>query len=114
MLSTKKTNILERDWSKSNCEEFILDFFATDQSHILKLQNNDTNTFFQNSFDSMNRILDKDAPLIKLSKYKLKFKTKTWISTAFQKYISIVYFYNLFSDFINKKDVTQKTELHIK
>ena len=33
----------------------------------------------------MNRILDKHAPLKKLSKYELKFKTKPWITMALQK-----------------------------
>ena len=35
-----------------------------------------TNTSFQNFFDSMSRFLDKHVQLKKLSKYKLKFKTK--------------------------------------
>ena len=60
----------------------------------------------------MNRILDKHAPLKRLSKYKLKFKTKPWITMALQKSISIKN--KLFSDYINKKDLSQKTELHIK
>ena len=41
-----------------------------------------------------------------------KFKTKPWITTALQKSISIKN--KLFSDFINKKGLTLKTELHIK
>ena len=77
----KKSNIFERDWSKFNRKEFILDYFAIDWSHFLKLQNNDTNISFQNFFDSMSRILDEHAPLKKLSKYKIKFKTKPWITT---------------------------------
>ena len=60
----------------------------------------------------MSRILDKHAPLKKLSKYKLKFKTKPWITNALQKPNSIKN--KLFRDFTNKKDLTQKTELHIK
>ena len=76
----KKSNIFERDWSKFNREEFIIDYFAIDWPHILKLQNNDTNTSFQNFFDSMNRILNKHPPSKRLSKYKLKFKTKPWIT----------------------------------
>ena len=67
----KKSNIFEHDWSKFNCEEVVLDYFATDWPRILKLQNNDTNTSFQNFFDSMNRILNKHAPSKTLSKYKL-------------------------------------------
>ena len=106
----KKSNIFEHDLSKFNREECILDYFAIDWPHILKLQNNDTNTSFQNFFDYINRILDKHAPLKKLSKCKLKFKTKTWITMALQKSTSIKN--KLFSDYINKKD--QKTELHIK
>ena len=66
----------------------------------------------ENFFDSMNRILDKHAPLKKLSKYKLQFKTKPWITMALQKSISIKN--RLFSDYINKKDLSHKTELHIK
>ena len=93
-------------------KKFILDNFAIDWPHILKLQNNDLQiTSFQNFFDSINRILDKHAPLKKLSKYKLTFKTKSWITMALQKSISIKN--KLFSDYINKKNLSQKTELHI-
>ena len=60
----------------------------------------------------MNRILDKHAPLKRLSKYKLKFKTKPWITTALKKSISVKN--KLFSDYINKKGLSQKNELHIK
>ena len=108
----KKSSIFERDWSKLNREEFILDYFAIDWNDISKLQNNDTNTSFQNFLDFMSRILDKHAPLKKLSKYKLKFKTKPWITMALQKSISIKN--KLLSDYIDKKDLSQKTELYIK
>ena len=37
--SQQKFNIFEHDWFKFNCEEFILDYFAIDLPHILKLQN---------------------------------------------------------------------------
>ena len=107
----KKYNIFERDGSKFNREEFIPDYFVIDWPHVLKLQNNNTNTSFQNFFDSMNRILDKHAQLKRLSKYKLKFKTKPWITMALQKSISIKK--KLFNDSINKKFLSQKTELHI-
>ena len=107
----KKSDIFERDWSKFNRKEFILDYFAIDWLHLLKLQNDDTNTSFQNFFDSMNRILDKHAPLKRFSKYKLNFKAKPWITMALQKSVSIKN--KLFSDYIHKKDLSQKTELHI-
>ena len=60
----------------------------------------------------MNKILDEHTPSKRLSKYKLKFKTKPWITMALQKSISIKN--KLFSDYINKKYLSQKTELHIK
>ena len=44
--------------------------------------------------------------------FKLEFKTKRWITTALQKSVSLKD--KLFSDFINKKVLTLKTELHIK
>ena len=84
--SKQKIKNFDRDWSKFSREEFILDY---------------TNTSFQNFFDPMGKILDKHAPLKKLSKYKLKFKTKPWITTALHKSISIKD--KLFRDFINKK-----------
>ena len=111
MLSAKKSNIFEQDWSKLNREEFIVDYFAIDWTHMLKFQDNDTNASFQNVFEYMSNIIDKHASLKKLSKYKLKFKTKHWIFTALQKSISIKN--KLFRDFIDKKDLTQKTELQI-
>ena len=81
----KKSNIFKRDWYKFSREEFILDYFAIDLADLLKLQNNDTNTTFQNFFDSMNRVLDKHSPSKRLSKYKLKFKTKPGTTTALQQ-----------------------------
>ena len=60
----------------------------------------------------MSIIHDKHSPLKKLSKYELKFKTKPWITTFLQKYISIKN--KLFRDFIYKQDLTQENELHIK
>ena len=60
----------------------------------------------------MNRILDKHAPSKRLSKYKLRFKTKSWITMALQK--SVSFKNKLLNDYINKKDLLQKSELHIK
>ena len=38
---------------------------------------------------NMNDLLDKHAPFKKISKYKLKFKTKPWLTPALQKSVSI-------------------------
>ena len=58
----------------------------------------------------MNNILDKHTLFNKIAKYKLKFKTKLWITTALQKSISIKN--EIFYNYFKKKDISQKNELH--
>ena len=82
---SRKNNIFEHDWSKFNHEESILDY-SVDWPHTLKLQDNNTDASFQNFFDSMNNILDKHAPFKKITNYKLKLKTRPWITTALQNF----------------------------
>ena len=60
----------------------------------------------------MSKILDKHSPLKKLTEYKLKLKTKPWITSGLQKFISLKN--KFFKYCINKKDLTKKTELHNK
>ena len=48
----------------------------------------------------MNSMLNKYSPLKKVIKYKLKFKTKPWISSSCQKPL---YIKKLFKKFVNKK-----------
>ena len=57
----------------------------------------------------MNNILDKHAPFKKMTKYKLKLRTKPWDTPALQNSISNK---NIFKNYIKKKDITQKNELH--
>ena len=58
----------------------------------------------------VNSIMDVHAPLKKFSKYKLKFKTKPWITPALQKSISIKN--NLLKKFITAKDLQVKERYH--
>ena len=46
-------------------------------------------------------LLDTYAPLKKINKYKLKFKSKAWITLGLQKSISVKN--KLLTNFINKK-----------
>ena len=55
-------------------------------------------------------LLDTYAPLKKINKYKLKFKSKPWISLGLQK--SIFVKKKLLTSFINKKDPILKEEFH--
>ena len=60
--------------------------------------------------NNINSILDVHAPLKKVNKYKLKFKTKPWITPALQK--SIFNKNNLLKKFITAKDPQVKERYH--
>ena len=55
-------------------------------------------------------LLDTYAPLKRVKKYKLKFKSKPWITLGLQKSISVKN--KLLTNFINKKDPILKEECH--
>ena len=82
-----KSNILERNWSKFNKENFILDYFDKNWSEILQLNEHNVNLSMNSLLGHMNTILDIHAPYKKVSKYKLRFKSKPWITPALQKSI---------------------------
>ena len=60
--------------------------------------------------NNINSILDVHAPLKKVNKYRLKFKTKPWITPALQK--SIFNKNNLLKKFITAKDPQVKERYH--
>ena len=55
-------------------------------------------------------LLDTYAPLKRINTYKLKFKSKPWITLGLQKSISVKN--KLLTNFINKKDPILKEEFH--
>ena len=63
-----KSNIYERDWSKFDRENFILDCFSVDREDLLKIDeinvDNSTKTFL----DKINMFLDTYAPLKRVKK----------------------------------------------
>ena len=60
--------------------------------------------------DKINMLLDTYAPLKRINKYKLKFKSKPWITLGLQK--SIFVKNKLLTNFINKKDPILKEEFY--
>ena len=64
----------------------------------------------KNFLNAMNYLLNKYAPFKRISKYKLKFKTKPWITFGKQKSISIKN--KLLKKCINKNDPQIKAESH--
>ena len=109
-ISGNKYNIYERDWSKFDQENFILDYFSVDWEDLLKIDKLNADNSTKMYLDAINMLLDTYAPLKRINKYKLKFKSKPWITLGLQKLISVKN--KLFVNFINKKDPILKEEFH--
>ena len=85
----KKSNIFERSWTNFNQAKFVMDYLDKDWSNMLNLKHSNVNVSMESFVNNMNDLLEKYAPFKKISKYKLKFKTKPCITAALQKSISI-------------------------
>ena len=111
-MSPPKSNIYERDWNNFDQENFILDYLAVDWADIIKSEKKNIDFSFECFLKKFNLILDKYLPLKKLTKQKLKFKTKPWITPGLQKSISVKN--KLLTKFIKLKEPTLKNEAHTK
>ena len=113
MLSTtlcNKSKILERDWSKFNKQNFILDYIAKNLPEILELDQHNVNLSMDFYFDHINAVSDIHVPYKKVNKYKLRFKIKLWITPALQKSVSVKKF--ILKKFINCNNSQTKEHLH--
>ena len=99
-ISGNKSNIYERDWSKFDQEHFILDYFFVDWEDLLKNDELHADNSTRMYLDKINMLLDTYAPLNRINKYKLKFKSKLWITLGLQNSISVKN--KLLKSFINK------------
>ena len=111
-ISGNKSKIYERDWSKFDQENFILNYFSVDWEVLLKIDEKNVDNSTKMYLDRINILLDTYAPLKRINKYKLKFKSKPWITLGLQKSISAKN--KLLKNFINKKDPVLKEEFHTK
>ena len=109
-VSVNKYNIYERDWSKFDPENVILDYFSVDWEDFLKTDELNADNSTRMYLDKINILLDTYAPLKRVDKYKVKFKSKSWITLGLQKSISVKN--KLRKKFINKKDPILKEEFH--
>ena len=105
-----RSNTYERDWSKFDRENFILDYFSVEWEDLLKIDELNANKSTKKFLDKINMLLDTYAPLKRVKKYKLKFKSKPWITLGLQKSTSVKN--KLLTNFINKKDPILKEECH--
>ena len=73
-----------------------------DWSNLLNLNEKNIDLLTNDFLNALNSLLNKYTPFNKISKYKLKFKTKPCITLGIQKSISVKN--KLLKKFINKKD----------
>ena len=107
-----KSKIYERDWSKFDRENFILDYFPAEWEDLLKIDELNADNSTKMCLDKIDRLLDTYAPLKRINKYKLKFKSKPWINLGLQKSISVKS--KLLINYINKRDPILKEEFDTK
>ena len=105
-ISGNKYNIYERGWSKLDPENFILDYFSVDWEDLLKIDKLNVDNSTKMYLDTINTLLDTYAPLKRINKFKLKLKSKPWITLGLQKSVSVKN--KLFVNFMNKKDPVLK------
>ena len=98
--SGNKSNIFEQGWSKFDQQSFILDYFSVDWEDVLKTDDADNSTTMY--LDRINMLLDTFAPLKRVNKYNMKFKSKPWITLKKQ----------LLKNFISKKDPILKEKFY--
>ena len=111
-ITGNKSEMYERDWSKFDRENFILDYFSVEWEDLLKIDELNADNSTKMYLDKINMLLDTYAPLKRINKYKLKFKSKPWITLGLQKSISVKN--KLLTNYINKRDPILKEEFHTK
>ena len=99
-VSGNKSNIYEWDWCKFDQENFILDYFSVDWEDLLKTDELNADNSTRMYLDKINMLLDTYAPLKRVNKYKMKFKSKPWITLGLPKSKSVKN--KLLKNFINK------------
>ena len=87
--ASHKANIYEQDWSKFDWENFILDYFSIDWEDLLKSDELNVDNSMQMSLEKINVLLGIYALLKRTNKYKLRFKSKSWITLGLQKSKSV-------------------------
>ena len=67
-ISPNKSNIFERDWSKFDQENIILDYFSVDWEDLLKIDEIKADNSAKIYLDRIIMLLDNYAPLKRISK----------------------------------------------
>ena len=87
-ISGNKSNIYEKDWSKFDQENFILNYFPVDWEDLKKIDEPNADNSTKIYLDKFNMLFDTYAALKRINKYKLNITSKPWITLGLQKSIS--------------------------
>ena len=93
--ASNKSNIYERGWRKFDRENFILDYFSIDWEDLLKVDGRNIDNSIQLYLEKINILSDTYAFFKRIDKYKVRFKSKPWITLGLQKSISVKIYYLL-------------------
>ena len=107
---SNRSNIYERDWPNFDQVSFVLDYLSIDWDDTLKIKEENIDYSSEVFLNKISNLLGCYAPFKKICKYKLKFKTKPWITPGLQKSISTKN--KLLTKYIKMKDHEKKFELH--
>ena len=105
-----KQKIYKRDTKNIDRDNLIADVININWDTVLEMNKCDPDYSFNNFDKKINEILDKYAPIKKLSKKELKGLSKPWITTGIRK--SIKRRDKILNSYIKCKDNTRKEELH--
>ena len=109
-ISGNKSNIYKREWSKFDRKNFTLDYISVDWENLLKTDELNCDNSTGMCLDQINMLLDTYASLKRVNKYRMKFKSKPWITLGLQKSVSMKN--KLLTNVINKKNPILKEEFH--
>ena len=105
--SSNKSIIFEKNRSNFNQENFLLDYFSIDWKALLKIEQQNINFFFS----KINSLFDTHVPLKKICQYKLKFKTKPWMTPDLQKSVAVFTLKHLIKNYMVKMS-TKNTRIY--
>ena len=90
--------------------KILFQTISVDWEDLLKIDDLNADNLTKIYLDKINILLDTYAPLKRIHKYKLKFKSKPWITLDLQRSISVKN--KLPTNFINEKDPLLKEEFY--
>ena len=91
---------MEKDWSKFDQENVILDYLSADWEDLMKSANGNVDQTFASFAINFSSILDMYTPLEKFSEQKLYFRNKSWINLGLKNVFLINNY--LFTKYIKK------------